>query len=239
MEEESGETDFEPDTQRIGETVVSAFLWERGYSTIDYIVASHADADHIQGLVDVAENFSVRRAFFGRTPATSPNFTELAAVLKKRSIPFATLSRGDRFDIGGVVVETILPTTAEAPDEPSGNNESVVMRFSFGRKSILMTGDIEKKAENEGLTLPELLAADVVKVPHHGSKTSSTPAFVDAVRASLAVISVGRRSVFGHPNKDVVERWQQANANVITTGMAGTITVVTDGNEMWFYTYVN
>ncbi|MGH9819710.1 MAG: MBL fold metallo-hydrolase, partial [Pyrinomonadaceae bacterium] len=238
VEEGDGDPQFEPDTQRIGEAIVSAFLWERGYSKIDYIVATHADADHIQGLTDVAKNFAVRQALFGRTPSDNPNFIELADVLSKRKVPSSIIAQGDEMEIGGVRLQVLYPPVADSPDTVSDNNHSIVLRMVFGDREILMTGDIEKEAENQLLAGRSFLPSDVVKVPHHGSRTSSTPAFVDAVRPKLVVISVGKHSIFGHPNPEVVQRWKDSGADVVITGKSGTVTVVTDGKDIQISTFV-
>ena len=229
---------FEPDAQRIGEAVVSAFLWEKGYEKIDYILATHADADHIQGLSDIAKNFAVRQAFFGRTPMSDPEFFELADILAQKNVPSVVLARGDTFEIGGVRIKTLSPQPAASSNEPSDNDHSVVLRLEFGSRKILMTGDIERKAENDLLSAPAFLMADVIKVPHHGSKTSSTQGFVDAVKSEFAVISVGRHSIFGHPNPAVVQRWKDRGSTVLTTGTSGTVTVVTDGKALEVSTFV-
>jgi competence protein ComEC len=223
---------FEPDAPRIGEAVVSEFLWEKGYSKIDYILATHADADHIQGLTDVARNFGVRCALFARTPMQDPEYAELAQVLQKRSIPTMKLSRGDLLSIGGVEIEALFPNGDSDPDAVSDNDHSLVLRLVYGSRRFLLTGDVERHAENEMLATPEFLSADVIKVPHHGSHTSSTQQFIDAVRPEFAIISVGRRSRFGHPHKDVVERWMNSGANVMTTGENGMISASTDGKDL-------
>jgi competence protein ComEC len=112
------------------------------------------------------------------------------------------------------------------------NNDSIVMVIKKGMRSILFTGDIEQAAEQELVRSGGLMKVDVVKVPHHGSRTSSTPPFVAATAPTWAIISVGRSSMFGHPHADVVERWKDVGATVLTTGLSGTITVSTDGNDL-------
>ena len=121
---------------------------------------------------------------------------------------------------------------------PSRNNDSVVLRFNFGEKRILFTGDVEKEAELAMLSEGLDLRSDMVKVAHHGSKTSSVEQLVEATRPEIAIISVGRSSIFGHPNKDVVERWRAGGAQVMTTGEKGTISVVTDGRELGMSTFL-
>ncbi|MFN0278999.1 MAG: ComEC/Rec2 family competence protein [Pyrinomonadaceae bacterium] len=133
---------FERDTRGIGEAVVSEFLWHRGLSRIDHILATHADADHIQGLIDVAKNFSIGSAVFGRTPMNDPDFAALAEVLRTREIPTEAISRGDRLKFGDVIVEVLYPTASDDPNAVSDNDDSVVLRFIYGSRTFLMTGDI-------------------------------------------------------------------------------------------------
>ena len=140
---------FEPDVQSIGESVVSQFLWHRGYSKVDFILATHADADHIQGLTDVAKNFEIGLAIFGRMPIDDPDFAELASVLTRRAIPIDLVERGDRFKFGDVTVEVLYPAASDDRNARSNNDHSVVLRIVYGSRAFLLTGDIERLAESE------------------------------------------------------------------------------------------
>ena len=228
---------FEPDVPSIGESVVSEFLWEKGYSKIDYILATHADTDHIQGLADVARNFSVSSAFIGRSPMNDPDFVKLTQVLYRRGITTEIVSRGEILRFGDCAIEVLYPFASSDENAPSDNNNSVVLRIVYGSRVILLTGDIERAAETELVSSGGTLNADLIKVAHHGSRTSSTKSFVDATRAQYAIISVGRNSPFGHPHAEVVERWKAAGANVMTTGTSGTISVSTDGKDLKITTF--
>jgi len=229
---------FEPDTTKVGETVVSAFLWEKGYSQIDYILATHADADHIQGLSDVAKNFKVRAAMFGRTPVQNAEFAELFEILQKRDIPIMKISRGDILNFDAAQIEVLYPEKDDTPDAVSDNNHSIVLRVIYGRRTFLLTGDIEQQTERELLQTPEFLQADVVKAAHHGSRTSSTLGFIEATRAKLVVIPVGRESPHGHPHQEVLERWTNSGAKIVTTGERGTVSVSTDGKDLQLKTFL-
>lgn len=228
---------FEPDTPRIGEMVVSEFLWEKGYSRIDRLVVSHADADHSQGLTDIVRNFSVGKIMIGAVPASDSEMAELLAEADRYSIPVSQLGKGDNIEISGVRIDVLWPISTSQPTG-SDNNSSLVLKFTFGELSVLFTGDIEKEAEAEILAKGFPLGSDLVKVPHHGSRTSSTQGFVDAISPKIAIIPVGRRSMFGHPHPEVVERWRQAGVEVTTTGSKGTITVKTNGNTLTFETFL-
>ena len=215
--------------RRIGETVVSEYLWWRGLSEVDYVLATHADADHIDGLNDILENFHVRGALIARNPVDKPESAKFAETLRATSTHVETIQAGDTIRFGEVEVSVLWPLAA---GNGSTNNDSVVLRIQFRQRSILLTGDIEKAAEEALTTLQADLRADVVKVPHHGSKTSSTDAFVLATRPAFAIISVGRNSMFGHPHREVVDRWHGIGATVLTTSHSGTITVSTDGTDL-------
>jgi competence protein ComEC len=230
---------FVPDAPGIGEAVVSPVLWNKGYSRVDYIVATHADADHIQGLTDIAANFVVGEALFGREPEGDAEFTALNNILDRRHIPAKLISRGQTLNFGGATVEILYPLFDPSPQSPSDNDHSVVLRIVYGSRAFLLTGDIENDAENALVNGGGTLKADVIKVPHHGSRTSSTPAFIQSVAPEYAIISVGRRSRFGHPHKEVVERWLNSGAKVITTGQQGMISISTNGNDLDLHSYLN
>jgi ComEC/Rec2-related protein len=231
-----GDEKFESEGRSIGESVVSEYLWWRGLDHIDYVLATHADADHIDGLNDIARNFVVRAALVARTPTQDPEYSEFSETLSSRGIPIRTIGAGDEMRIGNVLVSVLWPISSTDPNRSSGNNDSIVLHLQFGDRSILLTGDIESSAEKGILESDgnprEDLKADIVKVAHHGSKSSSTQSFIAATQPSFAVISVGQTSVFGHPSPAVVERWKTFGSQVLTTGNSGTITVTTDGTDL-------
>jgi competence protein ComEC len=220
---------FDRETRSIGESVVSEYLWWRGLDRVDYVLATHADADHIDGLNDVVRNFAVNTALVGGTPANDPEFTKFTGSLANTNLQ--TIQTGDVIRFGEVEVRVLWPP---AGGTESNNDDSVVLKLKFRNRSILLTGDIEKKPESvlTGDLRATDLRTDVVKVPHHGSKTSSTAPFVSATKPGVAIISVGQDSMFGHPHSEVVERWLASGAQVLTTGQSGTISVITDGTDL-------
>lgn len=229
---------FEPDVQNIGETVVSNFLWERGYDKVDYLIATHADTDHIQGLTDVARNFFINSALVAGFPLQDTDFIEFNSVLEKKRINLVKVGNGDILNFGEVKIEVLSPPKTENLNSAWDNNQSIVLRIIYGETTFLMTGDIEKEAEAELLQTPEFLKANVIKVAHHGSRTSSIQDFVNAVKAKLAVISVGKHSPFGHPHEEVVERWHHSGIKTMTTGENGTISISSDGKSLNLTTFV-
>ena len=219
------------DVRSIGEMIVAEYLWWRGLDSVDYVLATHADADHIDGLNDVVRNFKVRGVLVGRKPENDAEYAKFADSLQTVGTQPEVVQTGDVLDFGDVKVKVLWPN-ASASSSRSANNDSVVLRLEYGAISILLTGDIEREAESQILSNGNNLKAEVIKVPHHGSRTSSTEAFVAAVTPRLAIISVGQQSMFGHPHREVVERWQKGGAEVLTTGDCGTITVETDGTTL-------
>lgn len=234
-----GEEKFERDARGIGEAVVSEYLWWRGLDRVDYVLATHADADHIEGLSDVMRNFHVRAAFVGRAPARDEEYSRFAATAAAEGVPIHLLARGDTLQFGEVSIEVLWPERAAEPNDTSVNDDSVTLRLRLGERAILLTGDIERAAEFALAHSPQTLRSDVVKVAHHGSRTSSTESFIRAASPAYAIISVGQSSIYGHPHKAVIERWRAAGAQILTTGRSGTITVSTDGTDLRIETFVS
>lgn len=230
------EDDFESDRARIGEMVVSEFLWERGYSRVDHIMASHADADHIQGLVDVASNFEIGKAYFASVQGESKDYLELSGVLDRRGVSRELLQAGDAFEVAGVRIDVLYPSLAESG--LTENDRSLVVVLNYGETRILLTGDIEREAEARLVSSGKLAPVDLVKAPHHGSRTSSTQPFIDAVKAGTVIIPVGRRSMFGHPHGEVIERWKIAGVQIMKTGENGMVTITTDGKDLDVRTFL-
>jgi competence protein ComEC len=231
--------EFEPDARGIGDAVVSEYLWWRGLSRVDYVLATHADADHIDGLNAVLKNFRVAAAFVARAPQSDPEFARFDASAHDAGVPVYVVGRGDRLRFGAVTVDVLWPPAARGDANlPSGNNDSVVLRLSFGRRTFLLTGDAEADAERALVASGDALRCDALKVAHHGSRTSSIQPFVNASRPALAVVSVGQDSPYGHPHPEVLARWRASGAQVLTTGERGTITVSTDGDDLKAETFV-
>jgi len=238
--DEDGDTDEAPvndDGFAIGEAVVSRFLWSQRRTRLDYALATHADADHIAGFSEVLKNFYIGQSLIGHRPTDDLEYKRFAEAIRQKGIPLGSLATGQRFDIDGVMLEVLWPPRAISSPVTSNNNDSVVLRLVYGSVAILLTGDVEAPAEAALIASGVDLRADVLKVPHHGSKTSSTGAFLDRVRPHCAVISVGERSRFGHPHKIVVERYLSRGIRLLETGRDGTVTIDTDGVSFDVRTY--
>jgi competence protein ComEC len=142
------------------------------------------------------------------------------------------LHRGQRFNYGGAQFEVLAPALDYVPKEMPHNNDSLAFRVTFGRHSFLLSGDIERQIEAELVEEGLLRQTDVLKVPHHGSKTSSTAAFLDLARPTFAVISDGFENSYGHPGAGVLQRFEERQSCVLRTDVDGLVTVRSDGRRL-------
>jgi competence protein ComEC len=224
-------TSFRSEERNIGEAVVSEYLWHRGIGTVEMVLATHSDTDHMDGLNAVVRNFSVQTALVGTTPATDQDFVTLSNTLREHGVALHQVRRNDVLRFGPTTVGFLWPSENLASDT-SANNQSVVIKLTQGSRSFLLTGDIEQPIEQRLSADPASLACDVLKVAHHGSRTSSSEEFLAASHPSVAVISVGLTSIFGHPHPEVVERLKAHGVRTMTTGRSGTISISTDGTDL-------
>jgi competence protein ComEC len=210
-------------------------FWDR---ELDLVMLTHPDEDHLSGLVAALERYAVRAVVLREQPVETglTDAWEQALAAER-----ATLIRGEagtRIELSdGVALEVLHPgTELVAVDDKGANNNSLVLRLSYYDVAVLLTGDIEADVEGELVRSGAYLPSAVLKVPHHGAKTSSSQAFLDAVNPQVAVISVGTDNRFGHPAKDVLERLKEEGARVYCTDENGTVTVTTDGHTLWIET---
>jgi competence protein ComEC len=220
----------------IGEDVVSPYLWGRGIRRVDIIALSHAHADHAQGLPALIENFQPAELWIGAT-APSEMWTAVEQRARQQKVKIVAMRSRKVFDFGGTRVEVLSPPADYVSSKNPMNNDSLALRITYGRRSFLLTGDMEKPMEARALADGEPLRADVLKVGHHGSNTSSTEPFLDAVSPTYAVISDGFENSFHHPHPKVLDRLTAHRAGILRTDQQGLITVRTDGQRLSVETY--
>lgn len=213
----------------VGEDVVSPLLWSRHIRRLDAVVLSHAHSDHMGGLPAVLQNFRPRQLIVGKNPGI-PAYVALLDEAAQLHIPVHSQAAGDRFNFGGALVEVLAPPSNYLPGAAASNDDSLVLRVTFGHTAVLLEGDAQTASEQR--MRGEQLHADLLKVGHHGSKTSTTPPFLGAVSPSYAVISVAHRNSYGHPKWDTLDRLGKRHVRTFRTDEDGATTFYLDGNAV-------
>ncbi|MBU3957209.1 MBL fold metallo-hydrolase [Patescibacteria group bacterium] len=207
-------------------------FWDR---EIEMVVATHPEADHITGLIDVIERYDVKQFVvnsFGKSTAVYQEFQ--AAVLKEQSDIYFP-KEGDKINLGSLKVAVLWPQSQEkilgaTTTEKEINDTSVVFQLSYGNFCALFSGDISSKVESR---LDRVGPCQVLKIAHHGSKYSTSEEFLQQVKPEFAVISVGKNP-FGHPTEEVLERLRYLDTKILRTDQTGEIEVVSDGKN-WYH----
>lgn len=219
----------------VGKLVVAPFLWNRGLWGLSYIGATHSDHDHISGLESLAGLVSIGH-FLERRPALPDRRIDRlkGRLLEQDTIPLP-LQPGRPWKIGEVRLTLLHPTQEFIAISPShskiGNDLSMVWKIEYGAFSMLLTGDITEKAERYLVEHKVPLQAEILKAPHHGSRTSSHPDFIRAVGPRDVIVSSGRFNAFHHPHPDIVDRYRRAGAILWRTDLQGAIRITTDGTD--------
>jgi len=212
-----------------GEDVVSPYLWRRGLRRIDILMFSHAHADHAGGAKAILDNFHPREVW-GAFDLDDPGWRRLAALARAAGCRTRSLHRGDIIDAGGVRWEVLAPL----PDmrRRDVNEASLVVRASYGRHALLLTGDMDRRTEALLLEAGYNERVDILKVAHHGSKNSSLPRFLDVLRPSLAMVSAGFENNYGHPNPLTLASLAERHAVLLRTDLQGLVVARCDAQHL-------
>ena len=207
---------------------VLEYLRQAGISRLDYVIATHPHSDHIGGLIPVMNRVEVGRVLMPDVVHTTATFENFLGVIENNQIPVTAPMAGDNFRAGIIDFTVLAPGAGFA----NLNDASIVIRLDHGETSFIFTGDAEVGSERSMLASGLDLHADVIKIGHHGSRTSSSGAFLDGVQPAVAVISVGRGNRFGHPHPEVLERLVYRGIAILRTDELGTIVLATDGENI-------
>lgn len=202
------------------------YFKELGINRFDIIVGTHPHEDHIGGLDDIINNFEIGNIYMPRVSTTTATFEDVIDAISNKNLKVTTPIIGDTFRLGECDF-TILSTGTDADNL---NETSIVLKMKFGEKVFLFTGDATEKNEKEMLKMD--IQADVLKVGHHGSRTSTSEEFLEKVNPTYAIISSEKGNSYEHPHKETLEKLKNKSVNIYRTDENGTILVKTDGKEI-------
>ena len=206
-------------------------FWDK---RIDLMVLTHPHDDHVTGLIEVIKRYSVKKILYTGVIHSAPNYLAWLAVIRERKIPLVIIDRPQKIVLGDdCYMEIIYPRKNFLAQETDNlNNSSIVARLVYGQTKFLLMGDAEIEVEKELLADGADLSAQVLKVGHHGSDTSSGEEFLKAVSPQIAVIQVGEDNDFGHPSLRILKRLERAGAEILRTDKNGTVSLISDGKEI-------
>lgn len=205
--------------------VLLSYLLDRQIKTIDYILISHFDSDHCNGLIDIFQNLNVKNILISKQAYFCDEYKNIANIINSKRIKVIFVKQGDKLNVDrNTKLDIFYPPEELEYDDL--NNNSIVAKLTCNKFSILFTGDIEK-TEKDLLDMykNKEIESDIIKIAHHGSKTSSSEEFIKEVNPKIALIGVGMNNKFGHPNKEVIERLENINCKIYRTDEMGEITM--------------
>ncbi|MEW6374630.1 MAG: DNA internalization-related competence protein ComEC/Rec2 [Thermodesulfobacteriota bacterium] len=229
----------------IGKNVIAPFLWKKKIQRIDYLVLTHPDPDHLKGLNFIASHFSIGQFWDNGLRGDSESYLNLEkTILKKKIERFSLNEKISPQTINGVQISILNPPVRnefyKGNQNPMFlNNQSLVMKLHFKEIRVLLTGDIEEEAEYRMMRRDIPLKSDILKIPHHGSSSSSTPLFLERVKPTYAILSVGERNIAKLPHPEVLRRYHQQGAKIFRTDKHGAIFVITDGERIEVNPFLN
>ncbi|NFI05414.1 MBL fold metallo-hydrolase [Clostridium botulinum] len=207
------------------------YLKSKGISKLDCVIATHPHEDHIGGMTSVINNFEVGEFYAPKVTHTTRTFENMIKALQSKGLKITTKNVGDALTIGNATMQFLAPNSSMYQDL---NNYSIVIRLKYGNTSYLFTGDAESLSEGEILAKQLDISADVLKLGHHGSHSSTSQAFLDKVNPQYAIVSCGKGNDYGHPHKETIDKLNAKNIEILRTDVSGTIVSTSNGNDISF-----
>ena len=208
------------------EEKIADYIENLNYDTINYVIGTHPHADHIGGLAYIIKNFEVKNIYMPKVAANTKTYENLLKTIKSKSLSITVAEKDKKIINTENLKAYFLAPENKKYDEL--NNYSAILKIVFQDKSFLFMGDSEASVEK---TLTDV-SADVIKVGHHGSNTSSSSGFIKKVNPEIAVISVGENNKYDHPDKDVIKAYEKLGAKIYRTDINGNIVISTDGENL-------
>ena len=226
----------------VGKDTLIPYILDRGYTKIDYIFISHFDQDHVGGILTVLQELRVGKIYINKQGENSQNYEKFLEIVSEKKLDVQVVKAGDKILIDNLSFNILWPTEKQI-SENILNNNAIVMKLHYRNFSMLFTGDIEEPAEKAILNTYknklEIFQSTILKVAHHGSKSSSTQEFLDVVKPKIALIGVGENNLFGHPNAHVIERLEECGIKVFRTDESGEINVQLGTFLFWIFLDIN
>ena len=203
------------------------YLKNLNYQKIDYVIGTHPHADHIGGLKDIINTFEIGKIYMPKVVSTTKTYESLLMAIKDKNLKINTAKAGTSIiDIDTLKINILAPNNSTYTEL---NNYSVVTKITYGTTKFLFMGDAEKLSENE---IKEDVTADVIKIGHHGSNTSSSIDFIKKVNAKYGIISVGLNNKYNLPKEETITNWENSGTKIYLTSINGTITAISDGTNI-------
>ena len=215
-------------------TTIVTYLKAQNISRLDYVIGTHSHEDHIGSMDTVIKTFDIGQVVMPKVSSNTQTFRDVMTAIASKGLKPLEAKAGVKLDLGSEIYSELLAPNSSGYEDT--NNYSAVLRLVYGKNSFLFTGDAETQSESEMLHLGSQLKVDVLKVGHHGSRTSSTQAFLNLVAPKYAVISVGKGNSYGHPTAAALERLGSVGATIYRTDEQGTIVCESDGETITFKT---
>ncbi|MFR2889808.1 MAG: ComEC/Rec2 family competence protein, partial [Clostridium butyricum] len=212
------------------------FLNDLNISKLDYVIATHPHEDHIGNMNTVLNSYKVQSFYAPKVYSYTKSFEQMIDSLKSNNLKITPIKRGcNTINLGFQTnVEVFSPINDTYDNE---NNYSPVIKISFGNNSFLFTGDAEKEIEDKLILLNDDLKADILKVSHHGSSSSTSDSFLNRVSPKYAVISVGKNNIYDHPNDTIISKLNTYNIDILRTDIQNNITLISDGTNISYKYY--
>lgn len=213
--------------------IAKNYISNQGIKKLDYVIGTHPHEDHIGGLDYVINSFEIGNIYMPKATSNTKTFKDVVSALQNKGLQVTTPVTGNSFKLGEAECKILAPNSASYEDM---NNFSIVIKVTFGNNTFMFDGDAEEISEKEMLSKGFDVKADVLKVGHHGSNSSTSAEFLKKVSPKYAVISVGKDNDYGHPHKQTMDRLKDSGITVYRTDESGTIICTSDGNNISFNT---
>jgi len=206
-------------------------FWDK---TIDLIILTHPDYDHLRGLLDVLDNYQVKNIVWTGELSEGKTFEAWQEKIKSENAKITLVKAGAKVIAGQVEMDILYPMELPKQDSKNNNDSSIVSRMTFGQTTFMFTGDANREAEQNIIANNKNIESNVLKVSHHGSHSATSPEFLINIKPELAVISVGANNSYGHPHQEVLSSLAEFGIKVMRTDLAGDIKITSDGARLFY-----